>query len=307
MRLTCVATYAMDAGVVWVILWMWAFPECVALGSLSTELGEVKICLNANYTNNETKQHGGHMRDACLLKLSSKTDLSMGPRDRTCNWYRERLAIDCHWLLFPHFLISPWSWRPSAQFQQGLANTYSRLLQSRPAGQRSAPICLWLNLRSTLTFRESKRTRFWLFGIIQSKIGPLRLLVSLARAPEAPFWIWKMYNPIVNSKKLSGLTKLEIMITSSSEHVMRHSSSPDTSIRSCWNTRCSRLSLKTHGCVKEVKLNNPLTQLWNSLLAGQLTPPFVWYCWSPKLGCCRGHAPFGRSGGHGAQVGQWYS
>ena len=37
---------AMDAGVMHVIPWMWALPEWVALGSLLTELGEVKTCLN---------------------------------------------------------------------------------------------------------------------------------------------------------------------------------------------------------------------------------------------------------------------
>jgi hypothetical protein len=43
--LTCVATYARDARVTAFIPWMRAFPERVALGSFSTELGDVKICL----------------------------------------------------------------------------------------------------------------------------------------------------------------------------------------------------------------------------------------------------------------------
>jgi len=47
MVLTCVAMYAIDARVTWVIPWMRALPERVAFGSLSTELGDVKICLNA--------------------------------------------------------------------------------------------------------------------------------------------------------------------------------------------------------------------------------------------------------------------
>lgn len=37
----------MDAGVTFVIPWILAFPDLVARGSLSTELGEVKINLNA--------------------------------------------------------------------------------------------------------------------------------------------------------------------------------------------------------------------------------------------------------------------
>jgi hypothetical protein len=44
---TWVAMYAIEAWLVRVILWMRALPECVALGSLSTELGDVNTCLNA--------------------------------------------------------------------------------------------------------------------------------------------------------------------------------------------------------------------------------------------------------------------
>lgn len=44
---TCVATYAMDAGVTFTIPWIRALPDLVARGSLSTELGEVNINLYA--------------------------------------------------------------------------------------------------------------------------------------------------------------------------------------------------------------------------------------------------------------------
>jgi hypothetical protein len=37
--------YAIEADVTSVIPWMRAFPDLVALGSFSTELGEVKTCL----------------------------------------------------------------------------------------------------------------------------------------------------------------------------------------------------------------------------------------------------------------------
>jgi hypothetical protein len=37
--------YAIDESVMQVIPWIRAFPERVALGSFSTELGEVNICL----------------------------------------------------------------------------------------------------------------------------------------------------------------------------------------------------------------------------------------------------------------------
>ena len=37
--------YAIEADVTWVIPWMHALPDLVALGSLSTELGDVNMCL----------------------------------------------------------------------------------------------------------------------------------------------------------------------------------------------------------------------------------------------------------------------
>lgn len=43
---TCVATYAIDARVTQVMPCIRAFPDLVALASRSTELGDVKICLN---------------------------------------------------------------------------------------------------------------------------------------------------------------------------------------------------------------------------------------------------------------------
>ena len=45
--LTCVAVYATEALVTWVMLCMHAFPDRVALQLFSTELGEVNICLKA--------------------------------------------------------------------------------------------------------------------------------------------------------------------------------------------------------------------------------------------------------------------
>ena len=44
---TWVAMYAIEARLVHVIPWMRALPDLVALGSLSTELGDVNTCLNA--------------------------------------------------------------------------------------------------------------------------------------------------------------------------------------------------------------------------------------------------------------------
>lgn len=43
--ITCVATYAIEGPVTRVIPWMRALPDRVALGSFSTELGDVNTCL----------------------------------------------------------------------------------------------------------------------------------------------------------------------------------------------------------------------------------------------------------------------
>lgn len=42
---TCVAMYAIDGAVTWVIPWIRALPDLVALLMLSTELGDVNTCL----------------------------------------------------------------------------------------------------------------------------------------------------------------------------------------------------------------------------------------------------------------------
>lgn len=46
-NLTCVAAYTMEAQVTLVIPCIRAFPDFVAFASLSTELGDVNMCLNA--------------------------------------------------------------------------------------------------------------------------------------------------------------------------------------------------------------------------------------------------------------------
>jgi hypothetical protein len=43
----------MEAGVTWVIPWIRALPDRVALAALSTELGDVKTCLYALDDSNE--------------------------------------------------------------------------------------------------------------------------------------------------------------------------------------------------------------------------------------------------------------
>jgi hypothetical protein len=59
--------------------------------------------------------------------------------------------------------------------------------QSCPAGQSNEPVRSWWKPRSTLTLRERGGLRDWPRGVIQSRIGPLRLFVSSDRALETPF------------------------------------------------------------------------------------------------------------------------
>ena len=59
--------------------------------------------------------------------------------------------------------------------------------QSRPAGQRSAPVTGWLKPRFVLTLRESGGFNGLSRGAIQSSTTPLRLLVSSDLALDMPF------------------------------------------------------------------------------------------------------------------------
>jgi hypothetical protein len=64
--------------------------------------------------------------------------------------------------------------------------TYSGFDQSRPAGQRRAPVTSWLNPRSNLIFLESGGMTACPLGTSHSRTADFRVLVSSPRAPDAP-------------------------------------------------------------------------------------------------------------------------
>lgn len=71
------------------------------------------------------------------------------------------------------------------------SKSYSGSDQSIPAGQSKAPVRSWWNPRSTLTFLARGGWRVCPAGVIQSRTGPFRLLVSSDLALDTPFWIFK--------------------------------------------------------------------------------------------------------------------
>jgi len=70
-------------------------------------------------------------------------------------------------------------------------NMYSVFAQSNPAGQSSAPVRSWWKPRSILTLRARGGISDCPRGVIQSRMGPLRLFVSSALAEETPFCIFQ--------------------------------------------------------------------------------------------------------------------
>lgn len=81
--------------------------------------------------------------------------------------------------------------------------SYSRLDQSKPAGHIKAPVRSCRNPRSVLTLLASGGVKGWPLGVIQSRIGPLRLFVSSARAPETPFCILKQFRNLMILQTIS--------------------------------------------------------------------------------------------------------
>jgi hypothetical protein len=86
---------------------MRALPERVALGSLSTELGDVNMCLYAYrsiiiFVKDPELYEGLPIQEEYYGK-----DPSMGHRDRTCIHNRVEWAIDHPLLSYHHFVAVP--------------------------------------------------------------------------------------------------------------------------------------------------------------------------------------------------------
>ena len=93
MKCTCIATYAKEAVVAQVILCIWAFPDLIAFTSFSTELGDVKICLNAYELMNEQMK----VKESSELPKRGAgfwKDRSMDPWDCTLDSRTPEVAID---------------------------------------------------------------------------------------------------------------------------------------------------------------------------------------------------------------------
>lgn len=139
------ATYANEGIVTADIPCIRAFPERVAFGSLSTELGDVKICLNPLKKNINVRQ--GREEEQYVLprpRDGSEITLSKDVRDHRPHPYKGEWAIGPQPLssgrseAFP-LPCNQISSKPKLILIIEL-NTYSSFDQSRLAGQRSPPV-----------------------------------------------------------------------------------------------------------------------------------------------------------------------
>ena len=102
--------YAIEAAVTRVIPWIHALPDCVALGSCSTELGEVNMCLYL-YVNCELCRPERIKRQSLvlspILELCSEKGYSRDHLDHKYTPDRQKLATDPQIQAFHHFVILP--------------------------------------------------------------------------------------------------------------------------------------------------------------------------------------------------------
>lgn len=124
--------------------------------------------------------------------------------------------------------------------------SYSGSDQSSSTGQRSEPVRSWWNPRSILIWRERDGRRGWSRGVIQSMIGPFKLLVSSDRALDIPFWICRG-NSDYWDYQCWALTNSEILWTSPSSMSLSMilSWSPGIILKSALNIWISRRSLES--------------------------------------------------------------
>ena len=191
-KYTWVAIYAKDAVVVRVIPCIRAFPDLVAFTSFSTELGEVKICLNAYMLGWATGMvKVKELSDLPKLRADFWKDHSMGPRDRTLDLHTPAMAIDhpgqpIHRRKVSH---APYIGLNILQARKKIIRTHSGLFQSKPAGQRRFPVTEWWKPLFVLTFRARGGSKGASLGVIHSKTTPFKLFVSSDLEVDMPFWI----------------------------------------------------------------------------------------------------------------------
>jgi len=201
---TWVAIYAKEAVVVRVIPCIRAFPDLVALTSFSTELGEVKTCLNA-YT---LKGWAAGMVKVKELSELPKLGIdfwkghSMGPPDRTFDLHTPAMAIDHPGQPIHQWKASCAPWIDLNILQQRrnkIKRTHSGSFQSKPAGQRRFPVTEWWKPLFVLTFRVRGGSKGASLGVIHSKTTPFKLFVSSDLAVEMPFWIYKIHETNISN------------------------------------------------------------------------------------------------------------
>ena len=107
---TCVAMYAREAIVTWVIPCRRALPDLVAFVSFSIELGEVKMCLYACPLCNKMYKSWTNGGSSPKPEADSWRDHPKALQSCTHGFYRPTAAIDCHRPLFRHLKTSfaPW-------------------------------------------------------------------------------------------------------------------------------------------------------------------------------------------------------
>jgi len=189
---TWVVIYAIDAEVTCIIPWIRAFPDRVALFTLSTELGEVNTCLKAYaYKINCKSTFCVGRNQLTEIRIVFLNSPFHGSSRSKCPAYKNV----GHWS--PGRIKSPLrsfslilsSIRRYAACDDTIA--YWGSDQSIPAGQSRAPVRSWWNPRSILTFRARGGVRDWPDGTIQSRILPFKLFVSSERELDTPFWSYE--------------------------------------------------------------------------------------------------------------------
>lgn len=176
----------MEAGVTRVMPWMRALPERVAFASLSTELGDVNICLKVWRS---LPQHACWKRsyDSLSRECRCATSPSTDSHHHTYSRSIKKLAIDLRQRWTLPIVASAWLWKRICNSARAKNKPYSGLYQSTPAGQRRNPVFSWLYPRSIFMFRAIGGTRGSPRGMSQSIIADFKLLVSSDLALEAPF------------------------------------------------------------------------------------------------------------------------
>jgi len=181
---------------------MRALPDLVALASFSTELGDVNICLKAWRSHASTKKkREPKTENAPKWVVYFETIHPKAPLGRICSQHKAKVATGHQ----PRLSRCSWASRAPCNVITDLNSwttrwTHSGTPQSRPAGQRRAPVTGWWNPRSVLTLRERAGCKTPSRGLIQSTTTPFRLFVSSERAPEIPFCIYNGSENVIYHK-----------------------------------------------------------------------------------------------------------